>query len=343
MGILIASIGTTVALVGGTAYFLRRRVSRDWINLESKHYDNVGGKVFVITGGNVGLGLKTATDLSRRGGTVVLACRDLVKGQAAAELIQQTTGNQHVVCLELDLASLASVRAFADTLKSKYPLIDALICNAGVWVPMDQHCKTPNGLFEIHFGVNHLGHFLLIQCLIQNFKQDGRIVLVSSGLLKQGQIDFDKQEFVREGRDVMESGSTTGNKKTSFAPTGYCDSKLMNALTCRYLASTILRDTGVTAYAVCPGFCRSSLGRHVSFPFHKKLLFAPIILLVQRTSVQGAQNIVFATLEGKDTLQNGGFYRDGNIAEGETQHVDVFGDDAPKKLWELSEKLVHDT
>jgi hypothetical protein len=117
----------------------------------------------------------------------------------------------------------------------------------------------------------------------------------------------------------------------------------MNALTVRHVA-TMLGNSAphVTAYAVCPGFCRTSLGRNVKFPLYKKLIFAPVMLLIQRTSVQGAQNVIHATLEDKEHLKSGEMYRDGEVAKEETEYVDSLGKDVPRMVWELSKKLVDD-
>jgi len=332
MGIVTA-VSVASILGASSLYYMRRRISRNWIDLRSKEID-LSGKLIIITGGNVGLGFEAAKDFARRNARVVLACRDVDKGDQAVKAIQEATGSDAVECLELDLASLASVRAFCSEIKSKFAPMDALVLNAGVWFPMDEGKKTSDG-FEIHFGVNHLAHFEIARLLKDSFAESGgRIIFVASSLAKSGKIDFETQDFVRDGR-------TPNEEKKSFAPTGYCDSKLMNALTCRQLATKL--SPNVKTYAVCPGFCRSSLGRNVSFPLYQKVLVTPIMLMVQRTTVQGAQNIVFVTVEDENKLQNGGFYRDGEIEEGVSDHVDSLGADAPERLWALSETLSGET
>jgi len=313
--------------------------------------------VIVITGGNTGLGYQTALDLASRGGNIILACRNVQAGEVAARNIARDTGNEYVSCRELDLASLSSVREFASKLENEFVKskaikddrkdvsddnteakgkgLYALICNAGVWMPMDKRAKTSNG-YEIHFGVNHLGHFLLIQEMIPLLRSSdmaSRVVIVSSSLLKSGQIDMKSKDFVKDGREIP------AVKKKGFAPTGYCDSKLMNMLTCRQLALH-LRDTNVTTYSVSPGFCRSELGRNVEMPIFKKMLMLPIMRMVQRTSVQGAQNIIFATILDENYMVNGAMYQDGRVAEPETLYVDGLGDDLGKELWKLSLDLV---
>jgi NAD(P)-dependent dehydrogenase (short-subunit alcohol dehydrogenase family) len=329
------------AVVGLSAVFLRRRISSKWIDVRSDPTE-LPDKVVIITGGNVGLGYEAALDLARRKARVVLACRNLETGQAAAEKIRAQTGVV-VECMQLDLADLASVRQFADDVKTQYPDIYALILNAGVWVPMDQKQKTKDGL-EIHFGVNHLSHLELAKSLqghMAKSKSASRIVFVASSLLRHGKIDFETQDFVREGREVEPAvGGDDKKQSTPFYPLGYVDSKLMNALTCKHLAT--LLPPHISTYSLCPGFCRSNLGRHLNFSWFKRALLSPVLRLIQRTTVQGAQNIVFCTISDQDKLQNGGLYTDGEISKEGTEKIEILGVDAPKKLWDLSVEILNE-
>lgn len=349
-------IGVSAAVLGASALLLRRSVAHKWIDYRSCQRDkDLNGKVFVITGGNTGLGYETAKDLAERGATVVIACRDMIKGYEAMERIMKATGSPDVECMELDLGSLASVRKFVEEIKAHkiYSKIDALILNAGVWVPPEaatnddsseaeplslesNPMKTQDG-FEIHFGVNHLGHFLLANSLVENVKAsgDGRIVFVSSSLLKSGKLNFEAYDHIYSARQIPPG------EKSGFAPPGYCDSKLFNALTCKHLA-TIL-PTEVTTYSVCPGFCRSELGRNVSMGVVKKALLSPLMMLIQRTSAQGAQNIVFAALEDKEKLKSGACYADGEIAKEQTKYIDSLGIKGTKALWAVSDMLIKES
>ncbi|KAL9189724.1 hypothetical protein ACHAXT_009399 [Thalassiosira profunda] len=332
---LSTAVGGTAALLTAGGFLLRRRISRGWITRSSIAMQHLTkDQTIIITGGNVGLGFETAKDLAGCGGKVILACRNVDAGKEAAAKIQQSTGNEDVECMKLDLSQLESVQQFASAFKERNENLYALICNAGVWVP-DGGQKTKDG-FEIHFGVNHLGHFALIQALLPQMKQsglDGRIIIVSSSLCKSGQIDLlQKRDFIYDGRALAE-----GEKK-SFAPLGYCDSKLMNMLTCRELANRL--PSNITTYAVSPGFCKSSLGRNVNVPIYKKAVMVPMMRLFQRSSTQGALNIFFTVTEDKEKLQSGAMYQDGKIWEGGAELVDRLGDDVQKGLWELSEELV---
>ena|SRR6516164_4424560 len=115
------------------------------------------GKTFVVTGGNSGIGLETVRGLAARGAHVVLACRDVAKGSAAVETLG--TSPDEVAISELDLADLASVRACAARLRHELPHLDGLINNAGVM--MTPLARTVDG-FELQFGTNVLGHFVLV-------------------------------------------------------------------------------------------------------------------------------------------------------------------------------------
>jgi len=115
----------------------------------------------------------------------------------------------------------------------------------------------------------------------------------------------------------------------------------MNVLHCKRLAE-VLDGSGVTAYSVCPGWCSTGLGRNVQMPFFQRIMLAPIFMLFQRTQVQGAQGIIYATLEDKGALKSGALYKDGKVAEEEMAYAESLdeGGKLSKDLWELSEELL---
>ncbi|XP_039881624.1 retinol dehydrogenase 13-like isoform X4 [Simochromis diagramma] len=137
------------------------------------------GKTVLITGANTGIGKETAVDMARRGARVILACRDMERANKAAEEVKKRSGNDSVIVRKLDLASLQSIRQLAKDILASEERLDVLINNAGI-----MSCpkwKTEDG-FEMQFGVNHLGHFLLTNCLLDLLKKSApsRIVNVSS-------------------------------------------------------------------------------------------------------------------------------------------------------------------
>lgn len=331
--------GIAALLIAAGGFLFRRRISKNWISRSSICVQQfTKEQTTIITGGNTGIGYEVAKDLANCGCKVIIACRDSDAGNLAALNIRKITGNRDVVCMTLDLSSLRSVRAFTTDLETRDDKCYALICNAGLWMP-DKGAKTKDG-FEIHFGVNHLGHFALVQSLIPQLEQSGmdsRIIFVGSTLCKSGVIDLQKRDFIYDGR-VPEAEA-----KSSFAPTGYCDSKLMNMLTCRELAVRLRgSNTKITTYAVSPGFCQSQLGRNVNrqMAAYKKILFVPMLRLFQRSSIQGAYNILFVVMSDKTKLESGSMYQDGVVWEDGLKLIETLDDKIQKKLWDLSEELI---
>lgn len=148
------------------------------------------GKTFVITGSNSGIGLEAARVLARKGAEVVLACRSQEKGRRAMESIVAETPGAKVKLMSLDLASLRSVRAFADRFRSEHGRLDVLINNAGLMaIPRS---KTEDG-FEMQLGTNHLGHFALTGLLLGRLLESApaRVVNLASQAHRMGRIRFD--------------------------------------------------------------------------------------------------------------------------------------------------------
>lgn len=149
------------------------------------------GRRFVITGANSGIGLETARILGSRGARVLLACRSLERGEAAA---RQVPGHDRgrVVVRRLDVSDLASVRAFADELLGEAGDIDVLVNNAGVLgLPFS---RSPDGV-EMHFATNHLGHFALTNLLLPAVRD--RVVVVGSRSHRTGRLDLDDLDWQR--------------------------------------------------------------------------------------------------------------------------------------------------
>jgi len=322
-------VGLGLATLGGLLYLVRLRKSRTWGLCRLTN--SIRGRLIIVTGGNTGLGRELSLELATRGARVVLACRSWGNTKQALEVIRTQSGNNDVQYMHLDLASLESVRQFAAEFLEKYGegSLDTLVCNAGVWVPMEQGRRTEEG-FEVHAGVNHLGHFLLTTLLLPGLnKETGRVVMVSSGLANQGRLDFDSIDHFKEGRQPVPGSKT-------FAPTGYCDSKLMNAL---FAAELGRREPWLRAVSVCPGWCYSQLARHVNIPLYKKVLFTPFMFMFMRSSWRGAQNMLQAVLEEKASLVQGGFYRECKLATQETEKVQTMASES-SRLWQVSSQLV---
>ena len=200
------------------------------------------GKVVVVTGSNVGIGLETAVGVAALQATTVLACRNQAKAEAAAKEVTQRTWNDDVHVVALDLADLASVRKAAEDILSRWDRLDVLVNNAGgTW---SRRQLTAQG-FEYTFGVNHLGHFYLTNLLLPRLEahSPSRVVSVTSvgHHFARGGMRFDDLQSERhyEGMDA------------------YCRSKLANVLFVRELARREAA-AGLTANAAHPGWVRSN-------------------------------------------------------------------------------------
>ncbi|XP_018556477.1 dehydrogenase/reductase SDR family member 13 isoform X3 [Lates calcarifer] len=279
------------------------------------------GKTAIVTGSNTGIGKATALDLAKRGARVILACRNKEKAEAASFDIRRESGNNDVVFMQLDLASLKSVSSFAETFLKTEPRLDILINNAGVMGPG----RTEDG-FGLALGVNHLGHFLLTNLLLERLQQCGpsRVITVAALLHRFGKIDF---PLLASKKDLVSGQSTWHNFQA------YCNSKLCNVLFTRELANR-LEGTSVTCYSLHPGVIYTEICRSLSF--WQQLLIMPFAKLFFMDPEGGSQTTLYCALqEGIEPLSGRYF---SNCA---LQQVGAKGrDDAlAKKLWEVSERL----
>ncbi|XP_077397041.1 dehydrogenase/reductase SDR family member 13-like isoform X2 [Festucalex cinctus] len=274
------------------------------------------GKTAIVTGGNTGIGKATALELAKRGARVILACRNKKKAEAAVFDIRQESGNNQVVFMQLDLASFQSVRSFAQTILTTEPRVDILINNAGL---MGSGC-TEDG-FSMALGVNHLGHFLLTNLLLERMQQcgHGRIVTVSALLHRLGDIDF---SLMASKRGLEADLSIWRNFQA------YCDSKLCNVLFTRELANR-LECSRVTCYSVHPGIISTELCRNMS-PW-QQILIMPFAKLFFLDPEGGSQTTLYCALqEGIETL-SGRYFSSCALQQAGHKGRD---DALAKKLWE---------
>ncbi len=208
------------------------------------------GKVAIVTGANSGIGLETAVGLAKRGARVILACRNEKNGAEAEKLVRWRSKNNNVEFVMLDLSSLAAVRQFSNKVIQSENRLDILVNNAGV--ALTNHRKTKDG-FEMHLGVNHLGHFLLTNLLIDLMKSSpgvSRVINVSSSLYKRS-LDCDL-------------GQMNSSDPSRYHPRrpgkAYSQSKLANILFTRSLSQR-LDASDVCSYAAFPGLVMTGLSR----------------------------------------------------------------------------------
>lgn len=215
---------------------------------------SLGGRVHLVTGANTGIGRATALALARRGGRVVMACRSLEGARQAAAELRAETGNDAVETIELDLASFDSIRRAAAALLSRDLPLHVLVNNAG----LAARGLTADG-FELTFGTNHLGHFLLTTLLLERLRASApaRVVTVSS-----------VAHFRAKGIDFAAVRRPTASLT---ALREYNVSKLANVLFSAELARRTA-GTGVTTYALHPGVIASDIYRRIPWPLRSFLL-----------------------------------------------------------------------
>lgn len=279
------------------------------------------GKVVVVTGANAGIGYETAFNLARRGAKVILACRDIQKGKAAAEDITKKTGNKHVLYKNLDLASLDSVRRFAEDLNSSEAKLDVLINNAGGIGYGDE--KTSDGILR-EMQTNHFGPFLLTLLLVPLLKasDSGRIILVSSLAHKFGTIDF--KTINRE----LKRHSYLGVFKI------YSCSKLCNVLFSNEL-SRRLEGTRITVNSLHPGHIRTSIYKNIDNFGETVMNF--LLSAFFKNALEGAQTTIYLAVSDDVLDVTGKYFVD---CKESTMSKSAMDKELAGELWRYSEELV---
>ncbi|XP_059504382.1 retinol dehydrogenase 13-like isoform X1 [Stegostoma tigrinum] len=276
----------------------------------------ISGKTIIITGANTGIGKETARELASRGGRIIMACRDMEKCETAAREIRGETLNHDVYAKHLNLASLKSIREFAKQINEEEENVNVLINNAGVM--RCPHWKTEDG-FEMQLGVNHLGHFLLTNLLLEKLKNsgNGRIINVSSLAHKVGQVDFNDLNWENKKYDTKAA---------------YCQSKLANILFTRELVKK-LHGSNVTVNAVHPGVVNTELGRHTGM--HKSKLssttLGPIFWLLVKSPRLGAQPSIYLAVAEELEGVSGKYFDVNKEKDPAPQALD---DETARRLWE---------
>ncbi|KAG7511099.1 retinol dehydrogenase 12 [Solea senegalensis] len=309
--LIIAGLGVVTLLVILFAPHIRKYAAGGVCTSSAR----LDGKTVLITGANTGIGKETAQVLAVRGARVIMACRDVEKGEEAAASIRAANPKAQVEVRKLDLADTCSIRAFAQDFLREVDRLHILINNAGVM--MCPYSKTTDG-FEMHIGVNHLGHFLLTYLLIGLLKNSApaRIIVVSSLAHYFGWIRF---------HDLHSQGSYNGGL-------AYCQSKVANLLFTRELARR-LQGTNVTVNAVHPGTVNSDLTRHSTL----MMLFMSVFSVFIKTPSEGAQTSIYCAAAEELHSVSGKYFSDCAPASVAPQGRN---DETAKRLWDVSCELL---
>lgn len=274
-------------------------------------------RVVLITGASSGIGRAAAFALAREGAHLVLVCRNSERGSRIAAGIREQKGNPRAELFAADLSSLGEIRGVADQVRSRYPVIDVLINNAGVINPA--RTLTPDGI-EATFALNHLGYFLLTNLLLGPLRaaSSARIVNVASQAHRPGTIDFDDLSF--------EKGYNP------FA--AYAQSKLANILFTYELAGR-LRGTKITVNALHPGGVRTNFGKDLTGA--AGVVFAGLKIFM-RSAEKGAATVVWlATSHEVEGVTGKYFYDKKEIRSSPVSYDRALA----KRLWDVSAELTH--
>ncbi len=233
----------------------------------------MSGKICIVTGSNSGIGKETALALLEMDATVIMVVRNQEKGQKVLNEIISQTGNHSVSLMLCDMSSIASIRSFAKEFRKKYDRLDVLVNNAGA--QFSKREVSPEG-FERTFMVDYLAPFLLTYELLDSLKASApsRIVNVSSGLAKNGKINFDDLQSLKDYKGMQV----------------YSNAKLM-LMMFTYELSRRLEGTGVTANVLMPGFVATNLGKN-SGSLLSSIMFR-MVRPMQINAKKGAETSVY--------------------------------------------------
>jgi len=286
------------------------------------------GKVVIITGANSGIGYESTREFARKGAEVILASRDLLKAERAIQDIRKDIPEAKLKFIQVDLASLKSVRNFAYEFKESYNSLDILLNNAGIM--LIPYGRTEDG-FERTVGTNHLGHFALTGLLMERLKSTpgARVINVASNAHYGGVMDFEDLLFEKKGAYASMKA--------------YGRSKLANLLF-TYELQRRFQSKGydVIALAAHPGISATELANHLFFNLISWLI-QPAMKLVFQSSAMGALPSIRAAVDPE--AQGGEYYGPDGKGERSGYPVIVDSNSASKNeedaraLWEISEEL----
>ncbi len=294
---------------------------------------DLSAKTVLITGASSGIGVETARALLSAGAETILAVRDTAKGDGMAQELRASTGNARAHVLELDLGSLQSVRRAAQHFWDRWSRLDILIDNAGVMAT--PHDYTPDG-FELQFGTNHLGHYLLTALLLPALRAaaPARVVALSSSGHRRSDVHFEDLQYRTRPYDKWDAYGQSKTANALFAV----------GLTQRYA------DEGITANAVHPGGIHTGLQKYIPEEEWQALGWVDAqgnINPLFKTPEQGASTSVWAAV-GQELDSVGGLYLE------DCQQSTPFDSAKPytgykpyaldpehaERLWTVSEELV---
>ena len=286
------------------------------------------GKIFLITGANSGLGYETSKFLLEKGATVIMSCRDSLKGEQAKQELLKFNFSGKIELIELDLSDLKNVKRFAKSIKNKFNHLDVLINNAGIMAPPKTFSKQG---FEIQFAVNHLAHMSLTLELLPMLeeKNNSRVVTVTSGVQYFAKIQWDDLQ-----------GNLKYDRWASYA-----QSKLANVMFGLELNSKLKEKNSQTSSLLAhPGLARTNLqpkSVEANKSWQEELAYKLMDPMFQSAKMGALPQISAATLiNAKGGEQYGPRFNFRGLPKKCRNAPKALHQTSRKKLWEISEKLI---
>ncbi len=309
-------------------------MAKELICSEKTLQKNLSGKIYVVTGTTSGIGLATVKQLAKQSATVICASRNLELARKIGLEITEATSNNNIHNFLLELDSLDSVRNFVQVFDKKFSHLDGLVNNAAVMNTPQR--RTKDG-FELQFGVNFLGHFLLTELLLPKLKKakTSRIVHTSSVFHEKGSIDLSDLNY--------------DNKKYSGWD-AYNQSKLAQVLYSRYQAK-LLKSSNICSVSIHPGWVQTPLIKHTLPVFFQDVLLKPFLSIAGMTNTTiGSQTTLHCLLDDSVVDKSGcffsqvGIYKDKESRAGgwpmESPNGQVYDDILCEKLFKVAKSMV---
>lgn len=287
-----------------------------------------GGRLFLITGANSGLGYETSKFLLGKGATVIMCCRDLLKGEKAKQELLKFNLTGKIDLIKLDLSDLTNIKDASQLIKSKYNSLDVLINNAGIMAPPKTLSKQG---FEIQFAVNHLSHmFLTLELLpILNKKDNSRVVTVTSGVQYFGKIEWDDLQ----GKQKYDRWAS------------YAQSKLANVMFGLELDVKLKENKSKTSSLLAhPGFARTNLqpkSAQLNKSWQEELAYKFMDPMFQSARMGALPQIAAALLpRAKGGEQYGPRFNFRGFPKICRNAPKALNPNSRKRLWKISENLI---